>query len=128
MRIEIAFKHQYEAQLRNEFRTKTDHIIRAITWDLAFWLYCNYHITLLITCLCRDKIENNKVGGNPTSRHLETSCRAVDYRIRDWPKEAIPAAISYLKDTWGDLIWVLDEKNHIHLQLSRAKFPSGSLK
>jgi len=128
MRIEIAFKHQYEAQLRNEFRTRTDYIIRAITWDLAFWLYCNYHITLLITCLYRDKIENSRVGGSPTSRHLEEPCKAVDYRMRDWSKEAIAATIAYLKTTWGDLIYVLEESDHIHIQLSRAKFPSGSLK
>ena len=128
MRIEIAFKHQNEAQLRNEFRTRTDNIIRAISWDLAFWLYCNYHITLLITCLWRSPTYNKKEKGSSTSRHLEEPCKAVDCRIRDWPKEAIPATISYLKDTWGDLIYVEGESDHIHIQLSRAKFPSGSLK
>ena len=128
MRVELAFKHQSEAQLRNEFRTKTDHIIRAVTWDLAFWLYCNYHIVLVVTCLCRDKSVNKSVGGSPTSRHLEEPCKAVDYRTRDWPDGAVDEAKEYLEDTWGALVWVLVEKTHIHLQLSRKSFPQGSLK
>ena len=128
MQILIDFKRQSEAKLRNEFRTHTDGILRAVTLDFAFWLYCNYHIVLVVTCLCRDKGENKSVGGSPTSRHLEKPCKAVDYRIRDWPKEAVSGAKKYLEDTWSDLVWVLVEKSHIHLQLSRKSFPQGSLK
>lgn len=128
MRIELDFKHQSAAELRNEFRNRTDHIIRAVSWDLSFWLYVNYHVTLLITCLCRGEEYNNREGGSPTSRHLEIPTKAVDYRIKDWPKEAIPLAVQYLENAWGDLVWVLREKNHIHLQLSRKSFPDGSLK
>lgn len=128
MRIEIDFKHQRGAELRNEFRTRTDHILRAVSWDLAFWLFINYHVTLLITCLCRDKTANNEAGGSPTSRHLEEPCRAVDYRTKDWPKEVLPAATRYLRDSWGDLLYVLVEPDHLHVQLSRKSFPDGSLK
>ena len=128
MQILIDFKHQSEAKLRNEFRTHTDGILRAVTLDFAFWLYCNYHIVLVVTCLNRDKKENKSVGGSPTSRHLETPCKAVDYRIRDWPEGAVAEAEKYLNDTWRGIIYVLVEKSHIHLQLSRKWFPQGSLK
>lgn len=128
MRIEIDFKHQSGAELRNQFRTRTDHILRAVSWDLAFFLFVNYHVTLLITCLCRGGTGNEEVGGSPTSRHLEEPCRAVDYRTRDWPKGALTAATAYLKDAWGDLLYVLPESNHLHVQLSRKAFPDGSLK
>ena len=128
MQILIDFKRQSEAKLRGEFRTHTDSILRAVTLDFAFWLYCNYHIVLVVTCLCRDKEENRSVGGSPTSRHLETICKAVDYRTRGWPEEAVTAAEKYIEDTWSDLVWVLVEKTHIHLQLSRKSFPQGSLK
>ncbi len=128
MRIEIDFKHQSAAELRNEFRNRTDHIIRAVSWDLAFWLYVNYHITLLVTCLCRNEEYNKREGGSPTSRHLEIPTKAIDYRTKDWPKKAVPLAVKYLEDTWGDLVWVLLEDSHIHVQLSRGKFPQGSLK
>ena len=128
MRIPIDFKRQSEAQLRGEFRTKTDGILRAVTLDFAFWLYCNYHVVLTVTCLCRDDSENKSAGGSPTSRHLETPCKAVDYRIRDWPERAVAEAKKYLDDTWGDLVWVKPELTHLHLQLSRKSFPQGSLK
>ncbi len=128
MRIEIDFKHQAAAELRNEFRNRTDHIIRAISWDLAFWLYVNYHITLLVTCLCRNEEYNKREGGSPTSRHLEIPTKAIDYRTKDWPKKAVPLAVEYLENAWGDLVWVLLEDSHIHLQLSRKSFPDGSLK
>ena len=128
MQILIDFKRRSEATLRGEFRTKTDGILRAVTLDFAFWLYCNYHIVLVVTCLNRDKGENKSAGGSPTSRHLETPCKAVDYRIRNWPEGAVSEAKKYLDDTWSDLVWVLVEKSHIHLQLSRKSFPQGSLK
>ena len=129
MRIELGFKHQNEARLRHDFRLHTDSIIRAITFDLAFWLLINFdHTILLITCLFRNETENRDDGGSKTSRHLEKPCRAVDYRTRDWPKEAVPSVIKYLQDTWGDLIYILDEGDHLHIQLSRSHFPKGSLK
>ena len=128
MRITINFKHQDDAKLRNEFRTRIDSVLRAVTLDFAFWFYCTYHIVLVVTCLYRDESDNKSAGGSPTSRHKEEPCKAVDFRIRDWPKEAVTAADKYIKDTWGDLVWGLVEKTHIHLQLSRKSFPDGSLK
>lgn len=128
MHIELGFKHQNEARLRHDFRLHTDSIIRAITWDLAFWLWTTYHITLTVTCLHRTEVENRNDGGLKTSRHKEDPCKAVDYRTRDWPKKALPSAIEYLETTWDDLIYVLDEETHLHVQLSRGRFPKGSLK
>ena len=129
MRIELAFKHTNEARLRHDFRLHTDSIIRAITFDFAFWLLINFdHTILLVTCLYRTESENKAAGGSKTSRHKEKLCRAVDFRTRDWPKDALPSAIQYLENAWGDLIYLLDEKDHLHLQLSRDKFPKGSLK
>ncbi len=128
MRIEIDFKHQDEPRLRCDFRVRTDPVIRAVTWDLAFWLFVTYHVTLVVTCLYRPPEENRRAGGSDTSRHLEKPCRAIDIRIRDWPKSAVDSAVRYLNNHWGDLLYVLDEDSHLHIQLSRKAFPDGSLK
>jgi hypothetical protein len=129
MRAELGFKHEEEAVLRHQFRTATHPILQAILFGAAFWLWVNHSIVLTITCLRRTPDSNKAAGGKPTSRHLETPCPAVDIRIRDLSKEAITGLIDYLTKTWGDMLYILLEPDHLHLQLSRAKFPpNNSLK
>jgi len=130
IRIELAFKLENEAVLRKRFRDLTHPIVRAVLWDLAFWLWTTYGLTLCITCLWRSLEENKADGGRDTSRHLEIPSKAADIRTRGWPKEAIPNALEYLQITWGNLLSVQNEadKVHIHFHLSRKMFPQGSLK
>lgn len=124
MRAELGFKREDEALLRHQFRTVTHTVLQAILFGAAFWLWVNYNIVLTITCLRRTPDENKAAKGKPTSRHLETPCPAVDIRIRDLQKEAILGLVDYLTRTWGDKVYVLLEKDHIHLQLSRQFCPN----
>jgi hypothetical protein len=124
MRSELGFKHEDEAILRHQFRTATHPILQAILFGAAFWLYVNHHTHPTITCLRRTPESNKAAGGKPTSRHLETPCPAVDIRIRDLQKEAVTGLVDYLTRTWGDMVYVLLETDHIHLQMSRKFYPT----
>lgn len=126
MRIELAFKREVEAVLRKQFRTQTHPVIRAALFDLAFFILTQWSIPLTVTCLWRSITENKQVGGKDTSRHIEIPTYAVDIRTRDWPKETMPQVLTYLKDAWGDVLYVQNEpeKSHLHVHLSRHIFPS----
>lgn len=126
MKIELGFKRESEALLRKRFRELTHPVIRAVIWDTAFYLWVNYATTICLTCLWRSPEENKADGGKPTSRHLEIPSRAVDIRTKDWPHGALESVQDYLSTAWGDNLYVLYEKDkiHLHIHLSRTKFPN----
>ena len=128
MQVELHFKIANEAVLRQRFRTKTHPLIQAVCWGLSFWLWTTYNIIPTVTCLWRSESENKADGGKPTSRHLEIPSKAVDIRTKDLKPEVVTGIEEYLKNTWGDLLYVLVEDSHLHLHLSRKAFPNGSLK
>lgn len=126
MRAEINVKREngrdYEAKLRKDFRLKIDQRLVAVLFGLAFWVWQEYRIEIIITCLNRTPEENKAVGGHKYSAHLEINHRGADLRTRVFNLKQIEAIMEYLSDTWGDFIYVKYHDSgsgkHLHLNIS----------
>lgn len=115
---------EYQARLETEFTNDIDSRLRAILLDLNFYTERMFGKSLIITCLNRTVAENERVGGNPNSAHLDR--RAVDLRSRDFSEIVLDFIVKYLYDTWRkDFIYVLVHgqgfNKHIHINI-RYKF------
>lgn len=113
----------YKRRLWMEFGEWIDPRLRAVLTELAWWLFKNYVLTLVVTCLNRSNPENTAVGGRKWSSHL--TGRAADLRSKHFTEEIREAIINHLQETWGadflHVIWHDSGKGeHFHLNINRA--------
>lgn len=116
MWIEVNLKREKAGLLRN-FVVDIHSMLQALIWGFTCYMLLTHHIKVVVTSLVRSEEENRRVGGSPTSKHREEYKMAVDFRTRDWPDGLVGVASDWLKKTWGDLVYCLIEKDHLHVQL-----------
>ncbi len=116
MWTEVQFKRE-KSGLRKDFVIDIHKILQALIWGFAFYMITTHHIKIVVTSLVRSEEENKKVGGSPTSKHRKVYATAADFRTRDWPDGLAKIASNWLEKTWGDLLYVLVEPDHLHIHL-----------
>ena len=116
MWIEIHLKREKPGLLKN-FVTDIHPMLQALIWGFTCYMLLTHHIKVVVTSLVRSEEENKRVGGSPTSKHREEYRMAVDFRTKDWPDGLVKIASDWLQKTWGDLLYILVESNHLHLHL-----------
>ena len=116
MWIEVNLKRGQAGLLRH-FIVDIHPMLQALIWGFTCYMLLTHHIKVVVTSLVRSEEENKKVGGSPTSKHRREYKMAVDFRTHDWPDGLVEIASNWLKKTWGNLLYILVEKDHLHLHL-----------
>lgn len=104
-------------RLEREFQDAIDPRLRAVLLDVIYQGRRRFGYQVVITSLYRTPDENKRVGGSPTSSHLEG--RGGDIRNRDMSSTCRDFVGKYLKSVWGDLVHVKDEDDHIHININK---------
>jgi len=110
--------------LAREFAERLDPIVRAIYLELEHHVLTVYRIPLIITCVERTPLENQKAGGVPRSAHLKQDgyyVRALDMRTKNLSETAIRDVVSRVARVWGAMAHCIRHTgtaDHIHLNVN----------
>lgn len=106
-----------------DWQEDIDPRLRSVLLELSEWTMRVFSKGLVITCLNRSIIENNKVGGKSTSAHLRG--RAADIRSRSFKPGQLQLILRHLEKVWGhDFLYVSAHNSghgpHIHINIRYA--------